>query len=624
MTKTRLSITSAFLGACLFIQALAQDAKPKFFLPENPVAAAYVLGRLSNQELIAAPRSEPVYLALLKRAGLERKYRVESLEGLAKLRKTDLLTELLKSLVELDKAGEASGGPLSDLRQILLQSKPAELTAKREILETIATQSELPLTREIAWAGIVTADGSIERSWKQAESDPAKLTDLLLSIPFLRDFSMAAAAYSQMGPLLIQESSPELRRAAITAISFIPGHDQDTTKILSELLPSGIERLAVIGSLQRLPQKAWPRDAIPRWTEDLLKYLQSVPASERTGNEFSTTLQFTSELASLLPQEQSKSLTKTLRGLGPAVIVLRAVYEQLRYDKQSIVVEAGKPVAIILENQDAMPHNIAILAPGALEEIGTATEKMGSDPDSQGRLYIPASPKVLHATKLVAPGQKIQLAFDAPTEPGDYPYVCTFPGHWRRMSGTMTVVKDLEAYLAAHVQSEQPKVTEWKIEDLAADAPKSAFGRNLENGKQFFTQLACVQCHKLGNAGYAYGPELTGVLAKYKGDRATVLQQILEPSKIIEDRYRNITFSMKDGESVAGMVLKEDADSVTIQAGPSDALVQKLKKSDIADRKPQPSSIMPAGLLNNLSKDQVLDLLGFVTSGGEIRHVHQH
>src|SRR5439155_7039748 len=141
--------------------------------------------------------------------------------------------------------------------------------------------------------------------------------------------------------------------------------------------------------------------------------------------------------------------------------------------------EAGKPVALILDNQDAMPHNIAILAPGALEEIGLAAENMSGDPDAEGRLYIPASRKVLHATKLATPGQKIQLAFTAPTDPGDYPYVCTFPRHWRRMLRTMAVVNDLEVYLTRHAPSDSPTLTEWQVADPAADRWTAAYARNL-------------------------------------------------------------------------------------------------------------------------------------------------
>ena len=129
------SIWAPLLTALLLFlpsgQAFAQTQKTNFFLPQNPVAAAYVLGRLSNQELIAAPRSEFVYVALLQRAGLDRKYRLEALDGLATLRHTDRLSELLAGLSALDKKGEDSPAAIRDLLPILLQSSPAESAAKR-------------------------------------------------------------------------------------------------------------------------------------------------------------------------------------------------------------------------------------------------------------------------------------------------------------------------------------------------------------------------------------------------------------------------------------------------------------------------------------------------------------
>ena len=622
--KSWLGFVWLFYSFAVF-SAEAAIQQTNFFLPQNPVAAAYVLARLSNQELIAAPRSEFVYVALVQRPGLERKYRIEALQGLASIRQTDPLSELLRALSELDKKGETTQDALRDLLPILLEFKPAELAPKRETLANLATQSQLALTREIGFAALFTADASIEPAWKQAESRSAQLLDLLLAIPMLRDATLKAAAYLKTEPLLHREDSPELRRAAITAIVAVPGHDTETFRTLAALVRAGIERPASIASLQRIPSKAWPKEAIEPLVNSLLKILQGTAASERAGPDFSKELQFATDLASFLPEEKSRDFTKTLRGLGPTIIVLRAVYEQLRYDKQLIVVEAGKPVALVLENEDAMPHNLAILTPGSLEEIGTATEKMSADPDAEGRLYIPASPKVLHATKLVAPGQKVQLAFAAPVEPGEYPYVCTFPGHWRRMVGTLAVVKDVEAYLASHAESQQPKITEWKLEDLVPELSKVGYGRNLEKGKTLFTQLACVQCHKLGKQGYGYGPDLTGVLVRYKNDRASVLQQILEPSKVIEERYRNVNFELKAGEPVTGMVLKEDSQTVSIQTGPADSLIQTLNKSDIQQRQPQTSSPMPLGLLNALSKDQIFDLLAYLESEGNIEnHAHQH
>jgi putative heme-binding domain-containing protein len=219
-------------------------------------------------------------------------------------------------------------------------------------------------------------------------------------------------------------------------------------------------------------------------------------------------------------------------------------------------------------------------------------------------------------------GQTAKLAFTAPTEPGDYPYVCTYPGHWRRMVGTLAVVTDVEAYLASRT-SVEPTITEWKVDDLAPDLPNVAAGRNLTIGKELFTNLACAQCHRLGPEGGNYGPDLTDVFKRYQNDRAGVLRHILEPSALITDRYRNIEFELKDGETLLGMVVKEEADSLIIQTGPSDALIQTLKKSDIKERKPLSSSPMPIALLNTLSKDQILDLLAYLESNGNVQpHAH--
>jgi putative heme-binding domain-containing protein len=248
---------------------------------------------------------------------------------------------------------------------------------------------------------------------------------------------------------------------------------------------------------------------------------------------------------------------------------------------------------------------------------------MPPEPDTQGRFYVPNSPKVLHATKLVDPNQQIKLSFTAPSEPGDYQYVCTFPGHWRRMVGTLAVVKDVETYLTSHGASAQPKLTEWKVDDLAPDFAKASAGRNLARGKELFTKLACASCHKLGAEGVNYGPDLTDVLKRYNNNRAEVLRQILEPSLVISNRYRNVQFELKGGDEVLGMVVKEDAESLTVQTGPSDALIQTLKKSDVKSQQPQGSSPMPLGLLNLLSKEEIFDLLAYLESGGDLQP-HKH
>ncbi|HEY8549978.1 MAG TPA: plastocyanin/azurin family copper-binding protein, partial [Vicinamibacterales bacterium] len=60
-------------------------------------------------------------------------------------------------------------------------------------------------------------------------------------------------------------------------------------------------------------------------------------------------------------------------------------------------------------------------------------------PSAAAQHYVPEIPQVLVATRLVEPGQTVTLQFRAPSQPGQYPYVCTFPGHWRLMNGVLTI-----------------------------------------------------------------------------------------------------------------------------------------------------------------------------------------
>jgi putative heme-binding domain-containing protein len=612
------------LASSSFIHAQESSSTNPFFLPQNPLAAAYVLGRLSNQELSAAPRSEFVYVALLERKGLNQKYRVEALEGLSKIRHTDPLSELVRGLVELDKQGEEASEPIRDLSQVLFRFKPEELAAKRSFLEKLTAESELPLTRQIGFAAAVTAEQSFEVLWNGAAANtPRQLVDLLLAVPLVPSAWLRSGLYARIDELARTADSGEVKRAAMTALVAVPGHDAESFKTLAGIFQSGPEPEAAIASLLRIPQQAWPKELIPSLATNLMAYLEKIPTGDRTGPTFANALQLATEAATLLPNQSARALARVLRGLGPAVFVLHAIYEQMRFDKQLLVVEPAKPVAITLQNDDAMPHNLAILTPGSLEQIGQAAEKMSAEPDAEGRLYIPVSPKVLHATKLVPAGQMTQLAFIAPAEPGQYPFVCTFPGHWRRMAGTLAVAQDVDAYLATHAAAVQLKITDWKLADLLPELSQAGSALDLIEGKELFTRLACVQCHKLGEHGYAYGPDLTDVFARYKNDRANVLLQILEPAKVIDDRYRNFNFELKAGDSVLGMVMREDGETITVQTGPADSLIQVLKKSDVLKRSPQSSSPMPLGLLNALSKDQILDLLAYVESGGRIPE-HQH
>lgn len=122
------------------------------------------------------------------------------------------------------------------------------------------------------------------------------------------------------------------------------------------------------------------------------------------------------------------------------VVQIKTVKNAMKYDLSEFVVQAGKAVKIVFENPDFMQHNLLIVQPGTLETVGTAADKMATDPQGAEKNYVPAIPEVLFSTPLLDPEASMELTFIAPDKPGEYPFVCTFPGHWRIMQGVMKVV----------------------------------------------------------------------------------------------------------------------------------------------------------------------------------------
>lgn len=176
-------------------------------------------------------------------------------------------------------------------------------------------------------------------------------------------------------------------------------------------------------------------------------------------------------------------------------------------------------------------------------------------------------------------------------------------------------IEDYASLAAFKPTKERHFVKEWTVADLEADLPKAAQGRNFASGKAAFNDAQCIQCHRLGNEGGSIGPELTAAFSKYS--RRDVLESIIEPSKVISDQYQNYIVVKKDGDSVTGKIVDETGDKVVIQPNPLAPERIEIKKPEIAERKPSKVSPMPQGLLNQFSKDEILDLLGYLESMGK-------
>jgi len=312
-------------------------------------------------------------------------------------------------------------------------------------------------------------------------------------------------------------------------------------------------------------------------------------------------------------------------------IRIATVTERMAYDVKELTVKLGKKVKLTFTNVDFMPHNLLLVKPGTADAVGLKAIALGAGGFSVN--YVPESSDIIWASKLVDHGQQQVIEFTAPTVEGAYPYICSFPGHHLLMRGMLYVTNDLKGFLAKNPEP-VAKNTEWKVSDLVEDVKRVDQQRNFSQGQMLFTTLACAQCHQMGDGNLAaipnhglgtnhshgpslaVGPKMDDIVKKYKGDAKALLVEILEPSRNVEEKYRKFVFELQDDVFVSGNIVAEDSETVTVQTGPTASQAQRVAKNTIESRRPSSISIMPAGILNPLDKEQILDLLAYVLTVG--------
>ncbi len=141
-------------------------------------------------------------------------------------------------------------------------------------------------------------------------------------------------------------------------------------------------------------------------------------------------------LPGLLPATPPVSKGDKTSSQGSATTVeVSPLGNQMVYQKNEITAKAGTMLTIVVKNTAESPalwHNFVLLKPNAdINAIGVAAIQAGPD-----KGYIPTSNDILHYTKMAKPGETKKVTFTVPP-PGDYPYVCLFPGHFVTMRGVL-------------------------------------------------------------------------------------------------------------------------------------------------------------------------------------------
>jgi len=765
-------------------RAITEKREIKF---TSEAGARYFLKSVGTDELLSMKRSRPVYLELLFRPGVRDEFRREALAGLAQAENKEELTVLVDAIRSQDQlAAVREGSVVYDLARLLTSRPMTELARVRPELERMALEAKTPVTRQLGFVALATADSGVDKAWSLGLKSVRALEDLVNAMPLLRDPGHRETLYPRVEPLLfglpkelahvkstgkelhgryvrielpgkqrtltlaevevfsddrnvarqgkasqkntafggvasraidgntspnyadggqshtqegtqdpwwevdlgaefpirsivvwnradgflgnrlsnftikvldkdrkvvferVRQPAPErkavfemggdtpegvIRRAGMLALTSVRGHEERTFKTLAGFVHKDVDRHAAIRAMQRIPAKHWPVDEAKPLLEVIVAAIRKLPASERTTPAALDAMQLGYSLAALLPRDEARAVRKELGELGVRVLRLGTVPDQMIYDQERLVVQAGKPAEIHFENTDLMPHNWVLVQPGSLEEVGNLAEESATRPGALEKHYVPASNKVILASRLLQPRDAQRIAFVAPTKPGVYPYVCTYPGHWRRMHGALYVVSDLDEYLAdpeqylaknpLPINDELLKFNrprkEWTYAELAPLVEKIDHARSFANGKLMFKVATCVACHKMNGEGVEIGPDLAKPDPMLKP--LDILREIVEPSHRINEKFQTIVIETKGGSLVKGLVLSQNADEVKLIETPlAKAEPVVVKTRDILNRKTLDTSIMPKGLLDKLTRDEILDLYAYVLSGGNPQH----
>jgi putative heme-binding domain-containing protein len=146
-------------------------------------------------------------------------------------------------------------------------------------------------------------------------------------------------------------------------------------------------------------------------------------------------------------------------------------------------------------------------------------------------------------------------------------------------------------------------------EQILEHHTKDEKGGNAEAGRAIY-EKQCAACHRFGGIGKDVGPDLTTITSRFK--KKDILEAILWPSKVISDQYQAEMFELSDGSVVTGMIVRESAAAVLVRTGDNPDKPVAVPKGKIATRATSTVSLMPQGLLEGFSHEQIADLLAFM------------
>lgn len=170
--------------------------------------------------------------------------------------------------------------------------------------------------------------------------------------------------------------------------------------------------------------------------------------------------------------------------------------------------------------------------------------------------------------------------------------------------------------LMAQEMIDREFVKEWSVNELNRKIGKELKNRDFEKGRKMFSVAGCFSCHRFNNEGGMTGPDLTSSVGRFSVH--DLLDNIINPSKVMSDQYAPADITMDDGELITGLIVNLNGDDVMVNTdmfNPND--ITNIDRNKILDIQISRLSPMPSGLLSMLKEDEIFDLIAYILSGGD-------
>ncbi|MDB4365637.1 c-type cytochrome [Pirellulales bacterium] len=175
-------------------------------------------------------------------------------------------------------------------------------------------------------------------------------------------------------------------------------------------------------------------------------------------------------------------------------------------------------------------------------------------------------------------------------------------------------------YVAPPLPKPEGPGQKWTLDSVLASVKTGMKknSRNFAHGKKTFAAARCIVCHRFDGDGGATGPDLTQAAGRFK--MKDLVESMIHPSKVVSDQYQAHVIQTVQGKVYTGRIVNETGNELTVVTDPENATkFVVLKRSDIEEMLPANQSLMPAGLLDQLNEEEVLDLLAYTLSRGKGR-----